>query len=114
MGAFLGGLAGGAAAGLAAKEKGGSLVDRFKKAIGKGGSRYSQEAMEPLPEGQEGPVIPSRVVREPLPEKRKGGRINKTGAYKLHKGEVVIPSEIVSKVQRLTKARKPSRKASRR
>lgn len=27
----------------------------------------------------------------------KGGKIQKTGLYKLHKGEVVVPSNIVSK-----------------
>lgn len=43
--------------------------------------------------------------------KKKGGRIKKTGIYRLHKGEFVVPAHIV---QRLDKQRKGSRKSGRR
>lgn len=35
---------------------------------------------------------------------KKGGPINKTGAYKLHKGEYVVPAKVVAKYH-LTKGR---------
>lgn len=42
---------------------------------------------------------------------RKGGRIKKTGIYMLHKNEIIIPAEILRK---LDKVRKSSRNGSRR
>lgn len=42
---------------------------------------------------------------------KKGGRIPKTGIYRLHKGEEVIPAD---KVKRIEKKRKATRKSGRR
>jgi hypothetical protein len=110
IGDAIGGFAGGLAEGLEARKEGGSLVDRVKKVF-KRTPDYSQEAMTPLPEGQEGPVIPSKRV--PL---RKGGRVPKTGIYQVHKGEVVIPAKMVKEIERVgrKKARKSSRSGGRR
>ena len=47
----------------------------------------------------------------------KGGKVPKTGAYKLHKGEVVIPKTMVPKIKakalKVLKTRKPQKPASR-
>lgn len=42
---------------------------------------------------------------------KKGGRIKKTGVYRLHKGEFVLPEKMV---KRLDKSRKAPRKSGRR
>ena len=43
----------------------------------------------------------------------KGGKVPKTGAYKLHKGEVVIPAKMVGKIKsaqfKTLKKRKPGK-----
>ena len=41
---------------------------------------------------------------------RKGGRVKKTGIYRLHKGEIVIPEKMAGRLGK----RKSQRKASRR
>ena len=104
IGDALGGFAEGLAGGLAARKKGGSLVDRFKKAFGR---EVPTEAMEPLPGDQDGPVIPSKRV----PIAHKGGRISKTGNYKLKAGEVVLPADVAKGIR--GKKRTASRKSSR-
>ena len=45
------------------------------------------------------------------PSRKKGGRIKRTGTYKLHAGEFVVPAK---DVKRLDKLRKGSRKSGRR
>jgi hypothetical protein len=41
-----------------------------------------------------------------LGQMKKGGMVNKTGLYKLHKGELVVPSKNVSKVKKALSRRK--------
>ena len=49
---------------------------------------------------------PGYVAPQPAPgfqvlgEMKKGGMINKTGVYKLHKGEMVVPASKVKKVMK--------------
>ena len=64
------------------------------------------------------PKLRSDAEQEGPPEapvlagsRKKGGRIKKTGIYRLHKGEFVIPAHTV---QRLDKKRKASRRSGRR
>ncbi len=43
-----------------------------------------------------------------------GGRVKKTGVYRVHKGEVVIPAKIVKAMDKVARGkRKPVRKSSR-
>ena len=44
----------------------------------------------------------------------KGGRVHKTGVYRLKKGEVVVAAEDVRKIKERLKQRKTGRKSSRR
>lgn len=50
------------------------------------------------------------MTRGIIQSARKGGRVKKTGVYRLHKGEVVIPEKMVSRLGK----RKASRKTARR
>ena len=38
---------------------------------------------------------------------KKGGKVKKTGKYKLHKGEVVVPAKKVKKMKKVMKSAKP-------
>ena len=112
IGDALGGFAGGLASGLQAREKGGSIVDRFRKLFGSNqDTQAAAAARKPLTGDQEGPVIPTDVQRYPIMDK--GGRIKKTGLYRMKKGEVVIPVGLVSRIEKMGKGRKVGRKASR-
>jgi hypothetical protein len=59
------------------------------------------------------PAAPSATAADsesPFNFKR-GGRVKKTGIYRMHKGEFVVPAEVV---QRVDQSRKTSRKSGRR
>lgn len=43
---------------------------------------------------------------KPLGSFKKGGKVKKTGAYKLHKGEVVVPSKKVSALAKMASRKK--------
>jgi hypothetical protein len=49
----------------------------------------------------------------PIKPMKRGGRINKTGVFKLHAGEVVVPAHLVKRATRKT-SRKSSRVSGRR
>ena len=44
------------------------------------------------------------VSSKPPPSMKKGGMVKKTGLYKLHKGELVVPTRNVTKVKKALKS----------
>lgn len=79
-----------------------ALAERSQKKVEKGAAEAGGQAAGGLLGG---------MSEDDYPQKKKGGRISRTGIYKLHKGEYVIPAD---KVKRLEKRRKAGRKSGRR
>ena len=85
------------------------------QSAGKGPSGTPGKAAGPgLPAGAEqtSEGAPERIMGRG----KKGGRIEKTGVYQLHKGEIVIPERLakgIGKVGKRKVSRKTTRKSSR-
>jgi hypothetical protein len=108
MGSVISGFASGLSGGLKEKEKEGSIVDRFKKAFSR---KSPKEAKDMTAEANTD--TSSDMVRPPA--MHKGGRVPKTGIYKMKRGEVVIPADLVRSIEKRVKGKRPgSRKAGRR
>ena len=97
---------------------GGSLLSQFGKSVAEsaaGRAQGPQSGSESNPVSLEkNSADIQRIFNDPSWTKRQfktGGRIKKTGVYRLHSGEVVIPADLVKRVD---KARKGSRKTARR
>lgn len=77
-----------------------------------------QRKMRPQLGRAQAPANPEDIVMPGAPGRvsgpyslKKGGRIKKTGVYRLHRGEFVLPEKVV---KRLDKSRKAPRKSGRR
>jgi hypothetical protein len=42
-----------------------------------------------------------RVKKEKMPSMMKGGMVKKTGPHMLHKGEMVVPASMASKIKKM-------------
>lgn len=100
MASFVGGLTGGLATGIdARKEK--SFMKRLEKSFGR-------NVPEPKKDDNANDISPDTTAAH------KGGRIAKTAVYRMKKGEVVIPADVVRDIESRTKgSRKPVRKSGR-
>ena len=120
LGSFAGGVASGMAAGgsKTTTSSGGtttttpsdqSWFDRLKSNVGKLKRAFGSDAGGTAnPEGAPGTPAGG------YPVAHKGGRIKKTGIYRMQKNEVVIPADVVSRIEGRSKGkRKASRKSSR-
>jgi hypothetical protein len=115
MGSFLGGLLGGISGGLKEKEKGGSLITRFKKAFSREESDNSSDVKDTTAEANTD--TSSNTVKPPA--MHKGGRVPKTGIYRMKRGEIVVPADLARAIEKRVKgkrtgARKAGRRSSRR
>jgi hypothetical protein len=102
MGAFLGGLTGGIAKGMKDKEERG-IVNRLKKSFGRD-----------VPQNSDSDATGS-TSPDTLTEAHKGGRIKKTGVYRMKKGEIVVPAGLVKSIEKRIKGKRTGvRKSNRR
>lgn len=103
MSSFLGGFAGGLASGINAKKE--KENNRVLKGIGDALSRKVPATKDDNANDITGGSSDISVAH-------KGGRIKKTGVYRMKEGEVVIPANIVRAMDKKL-SRKPSRKSGR-
>lgn len=59
------------------------------------------------------PVLRRRVVPPSVTSVHKGGRISKSGVYNLLKGEVVLPADVVDRLEKRKSTRKTGRGSTR-
>lgn len=60
-----------------------------------------QEQERRISAGEEGVDNKKLMKREILGSMQKGGKVKQTGAYNLHKGEIVLPAKVVKNLKKL-------------
>ena len=117
-GGFFSGLTSGYAAGSKEKDRGGSLINRVKQAFGKGDDSAGSDSSPSDNDIATSHSIVSNsgsdaVAATNTPAKHKGGRITKTGIYRMKKNEVVLSAPLVKAIEEREKRTKGKRTVSR-
>lgn len=122
MGGFMSAI--GKGLGNIVKNRATNWVDRLQSNVGNIKSAFSRD----VPSSGPGGTVDQSIARQTESDKtasdanefgkmigssRKGGRIKRTGLYQVHKGEVVIPAEVVSSIEGRNKKRNKARKSGR-
>jgi len=123
-GGFFSGLTSGYAAGSKEKDRGGSLINRVKQAFGKGDDSSGSDSGPSDSDMATAHSIVGSSGADAVAAKKmhKGGRISKTGTYRMKKNEVVLSAPLVKAIEarekrtkgKRTVARKAGRGSSRR
>lgn len=114
VGGFVSGLASGAETPASGQSNLGSFVGR-KLGIAPGsGSNLSRWLGSKFGSNASGGSKAAGDASDNATTMKKGGRVKKTGMYRVHKGEVIIPAKVVKAIDKVARGkRKMARKSSR-